>query len=63
MQESLRIAFIKEQYETRLQELTQQLYVSKNNGEDMFWKLQDSVDELENKKKSEASYLKRNKEH
>ncbi|XP_057490342.1 uncharacterized protein LOC130776214 isoform X2 [Actinidia eriantha] len=62
VQESLRIAFIKEQYETRLQELRQQLYVSKKHGEDMLWKLQDSVDELENKKKSEASHLKRNEE-
>ncbi|GFY85792.1 hypothetical protein Acr_04g0005300 [Actinidia rufa] len=62
VQESLRIAFIKEQYETRLQELRQQLYVSKKHGEDMLWKLQDSVDELENKKKCEASHLKRNEE-
>ncbi|GFY85813.1 hypothetical protein Acr_04g0005510 [Actinidia rufa] len=62
VQESLRIAFIKEQYETRLQELRQQLYVTKKHGEDMLWKLQDSVDELENKKKSEASHLKRNEE-
>ncbi|PSS31670.1 Sporulation-specific protein [Actinidia chinensis var. chinensis] len=62
VQESLRIAFIKEQYETRLQELRQQLSVSKKHGEDMLWKLQDSVDELENRKKSEASHLKRNEE-
>ncbi|GFZ10004.1 hypothetical protein Acr_21g0006030 [Actinidia rufa] len=62
VQESLRIAFIKEQYETSLQELRQQLSVSKKHGEDMLWKLQDSVDELENRKKSEASHLKRNEE-
>ncbi|XP_052201388.1 uncharacterized protein LOC127807523 [Diospyros lotus] len=62
MQESLRIAFIKEQYETRLQELRHQLSVSTKHGEEMLWKLQDSLDELENRKKSEASYLKRNEE-
>ncbi|KAI7980926.1 hypothetical protein LOK49_Contig92G00018 [Camellia lanceoleosa] len=61
MQESLRIAFIKEQYETRMQELRQQL-ISKKHGEEILWKLQDSIDEIENRKKSEASHLKRNEE-
>lgn len=62
MQESLRIAFIKEQYETKLQELKQQLSISKKHSEEMLWKLQDAIDEVESKKKSEASHLKRNEE-
>jgi hypothetical protein len=62
MQESLRIAFIKEQYETRLQELKQQLSISKKHSEEMLWKLQDAIDEIENRKKSEASHLKKNEE-
>ncbi|XP_058220413.1 uncharacterized protein LOC131330747 isoform X3 [Rhododendron vialii] len=62
MQDTLRIAFIKEQYENRLQELRQQLSVCKKHGEEMLWKLQDSVDELEKRKKSEASHLKTNEE-
>ncbi|OMO85758.1 hypothetical protein CCACVL1_10013 [Corchorus capsularis] len=62
MQESLRIAFIKEQYETRLQELKHQLAVSKKHSEEMLWKLQDAIDEIENRKKSEASHLKKNEE-
>ncbi|KAL4311438.1 hypothetical protein GQ457_01G027690 [Hibiscus cannabinus] len=62
MQESLRIAFIKEQYETRLQELKHQLAVSKKHSEEMLWKLQDAIDEIDNRKKTEASYLKKNEE-
>ncbi|KAK2999473.1 hypothetical protein RJ639_023412 [Escallonia herrerae] len=62
MQESLRIAFIKEQYETRLQELRQQLSISRRHGEEMLLKLQDTVDETEKMKKSEASNLKKNEE-
>ncbi|KAK8538743.1 hypothetical protein V6N13_009124 [Hibiscus sabdariffa] len=62
MQESLRIAFIKEQYETRLQELKHQLAISKKHSEEMLWKLQDAVDDIENRKKSEVSHLKRNEE-
>ncbi|XWS15052.1 hypothetical protein CRYUN_Cryun35bG0061300 [Craigia yunnanensis] len=62
MQESLRIAFIKEQYETRLQELKHQLAVSKRHSEEMLWKLQDAIDDIENRKKSESSHLKRNEE-
>ncbi|XP_039071458.1 restin homolog isoform X2 [Hibiscus syriacus] len=62
MQESLRIAFIKEQYETRLQELKHQLAVSKKHSAEMLWKLQDAIDEVDNRKKTEASYLKRNEE-
>ena len=61
-QESLRIAFIKEQYENKLQEVRRQLSISKKHGEDMLWKLQDAVDELENRKKCEVSLLKRNEE-
>ncbi|XP_027334384.1 GRIP and coiled-coil domain-containing protein 2 isoform X2 [Abrus precatorius] len=62
MQESLRIAFIKEQYETKLQELKQQLSLSKKHSEEMLWKLQDAIDETENRKKSEASHIKINEE-
>ncbi|XP_060672956.1 uncharacterized protein LOC107406826 [Ziziphus jujuba] len=62
MQESLRIAFIKEQYETKIQELKHQLSISKKHSEEMLWKLQDAIDEVESKKKSEASHLKRNEE-
>lgn len=60
--ESLRIAFIKEQYETKLQEMRQQLSISKKHAEEMLWKLQDAIDEVENRKKSEASRVKRNEE-
>ncbi|CAJ1974152.1 unnamed protein product [Sphenostylis stenocarpa] len=62
MQESLRIAFIKEQYESKLQELRHQLSLSKKHSEEMLWKLQDAVDETENRKKSEASQIKINEE-
>ncbi|KAF7829900.1 restin-like protein [Senna tora] len=62
VQESLRIAFIKEQYETKLQELKQQLSLSKKHGEEMLWKLQDAIDDIEKRKKSEASHIKRNEE-
>ncbi|CAI9777978.1 unnamed protein product [Fraxinus pennsylvanica] len=62
MQDSLRIAFIKEHYETKIQELKQQLSISKKHGEEMLMKLQDSIDEIENRKKSEAVNLKRNNE-
>ncbi|XP_030485454.2 uncharacterized protein LOC115702132 [Cannabis sativa] len=61
-QESLRIAFIKEQYETKLQEMKQQLSISKKHSEEMLWKLQDAINDVENRKKSEASHLKRNEE-
>ncbi|XVF39466.1 hypothetical protein PTKIN_Ptkin01aG0037100 [Pterospermum kingtungense] len=62
MQESLRIAFIKEQYETRLQELKHQMAVSKRHSEEMLWKLQDAIDDVDNRKKSESSLIKRNEE-
>ncbi|KAH6827871.1 hypothetical protein C2S53_015793 [Perilla frutescens var. hirtella] len=62
VQDSLRIAFIKEQYETTVQELKQKLAVSKKHGEEMLMKLQDSIDEIENRKKSEAVSLKKNEE-
>ncbi|KAL9275774.1 hypothetical protein AKJ16_DCAP16448 [Drosera capensis] len=60
--ESLRIAFIKEQYEGKLQGLRQQISISKKHGEEMLCKLQDAVDQLEKTKKSEASQIKRNEE-
>ncbi|GMN45261.1 hypothetical protein TIFTF001_014449 [Ficus carica] len=62
VQESLRIVFIKEQYETKLQELKLQLSISKKHGEEILMKLQDAIDELENRRRSEASHSKRNEE-
>ncbi|XP_050376723.1 COP1-interactive protein 1 [Argentina anserina] len=62
MHESLRIAFIKEQYEIKLQELNQQLVISKKHCEEMLWKLQDAINEVDNRKKSEATHVKRNEE-
>ncbi|GFP94670.1 hypothetical protein PHJA_001611400 [Phtheirospermum japonicum] len=61
-QDSLRIAFIKEQCETQVQELKQQVSISKKHGEEMLLKLQDAIDEIENRKKSEAMSLKKNEE-
>ncbi|KAL8144281.1 hypothetical protein V2J09_017313 [Rumex salicifolius] len=61
-QESLRIAFIKEQYETKVQELRQQLSISRKHGEEMLMKLQDAIDEVEKRRKTEASHLKRTEE-
>ncbi|KAL1547051.1 myosin-10-like [Salvia divinorum] len=62
MQDSLRVAFIKEQYETKNQELKQQLSMSKKHGEEMLMRLQDAIDEIETRKKSEAVSLKKNEE-
>ncbi|KAJ0987382.1 hypothetical protein J5N97_005738 [Dioscorea zingiberensis] len=59
MQDSLRIAFIKEQYETKLQELKNQLYGSKKHAEEMLYKLQDALDEIESGKKREVSFVKK----
>ncbi|CAN6466017.1 unnamed protein product [Victoria cruziana] len=53
-QESLRIAFIREQCETKLQELKTQLHLSRKHGEELLLKLQIALDELEARKKSEA---------
>ncbi|KAL3640770.1 hypothetical protein CASFOL_015738 [Castilleja foliolosa] len=60
--ESLRIAFIKEQCETQVQELKQQVSISKKHSEEMLLKLQDAIDEIENRKKSDAMSLKKNEE-
>ncbi|CAN4116333.1 unnamed protein product [Withania somnifera] len=62
MQESLRIVFIKEQYESKFQELKQQVSISKKHGEDMLLKLQDALDEIESRKRSEALHLKKNED-
>ncbi|OAY71397.1 intracellular protein transport protein USO1 [Ananas comosus] len=59
VEESLRIAFIKEQYETKIQELKNQLYVSKRYTEEMLLKLQNALDEVETGKKNEISLAKR----
>ncbi|PIA48008.1 hypothetical protein AQUCO_01400535v1 [Aquilegia coerulea] len=62
VQESLRMVFIREQCETKLQELRNQLYVSKRHGEEMLLKLQDALSEVENRRKGEVSHIKRNEE-
>ncbi|XP_020696391.1 early endosome antigen 1 isoform X1 [Dendrobium catenatum] len=61
-QESLRIAFIKEQYESKIHELKNQCFVSRKYAEEMLMKLQNSLDDNEKRKKSEASLAKRNEE-
>ncbi|KAL1216270.1 hypothetical protein V5N11_016889 [Cardamine amara subsp. amara] len=61
-QESLRIIFIKEQYETKLQDLQHQLTMSKKHGEEILMKLQDAIDENEARKKAESSHFKKTKE-
>ncbi|XP_072973248.1 uncharacterized protein [Typha angustifolia] len=58
-QESLRIVFIKEQYESKIQELKNQLYVSAKYAEEVLLKLQNTLDEVERGKKNEASLAKR----
>ena len=58
----MRIIFIKEQYDTKLQELQYQLTMSKKHGEEILMKLQDAIDENEARKKAESSQLKRSKE-
>ncbi|CAA7401748.1 unnamed protein product [Spirodela intermedia] len=60
--ESLRVAFIKDQCEIKVQELQSQLDISKKHGEDILMKLQNALDEVELRKKSEASHVKRNEE-
>ncbi|XP_038985946.1 myosin-11-like isoform X1 [Phoenix dactylifera] len=59
IQESLRIAFIKEQYESKLQELRNQLYISKKYAEEMLLKLENALNEVENRKKNEFALAKR----
>ncbi|XP_042408200.1 sporulation-specific protein 15-like isoform X1 [Zingiber officinale] len=58
-QESLRIAFIKEQYESKIQELKNQSFVSKKYAEEMLLKLQNALDEVESRKKTEVSLVKK----
>lgn len=62
LQESLRMAFIREQCETKVQELRNQLYASKKHGEEMLLKLQDALNEVEDRRKEESSYVKKNEE-
>ncbi|KAG8091434.1 hypothetical protein GUJ93_ZPchr0012g21146 [Zizania palustris] len=59
MQESLRIAFIKEQYETKVQELKGQVFISKKYAEEMLLKLQSALDEVETGRKNEIALAKR----
>ncbi|KAF3320378.1 N-terminal C2 in EEIG1 and EHBP1 [Carex littledalei] len=57
--ESLRIVFIKEQYESKIQELKNQIGVSKKNAEEMLVKLQNALDDVETGKKNEIALAKR----
>lgn len=59
-QESL--IFMREQCESKVQDIRNQLFVSKKHGEEMLMKLQDALNEVENRRKSEASHIKRNEE-
>ncbi|KAL6884631.1 hypothetical protein ACP4OV_010567 [Aristida adscensionis] len=59
MQDSLRIAFIKEQYESKVQELKGQVFVSKKYAEEMLLKLQSALDEVETGRKNEIALAKR----
>ncbi|KAI3996346.1 hypothetical protein MKX01_026814 [Papaver californicum] len=61
-QESLRMVFMRDQCETKVQEMRNQILISKKHGEEMLFKLQDALSEVENLKKSEASQIKRNEE-
>ncbi|KAH9295197.1 hypothetical protein KI387_038785, partial [Taxus chinensis] len=56
IQESLRIAFIREQFEVKEQEILNELGMSKRHGENLLSKLQDTVEELEIQKNSETHY-------
>ncbi|XP_078444866.1 sporulation-specific protein isoform X2 [Wolffia australiana] len=60
--ESLRVAFIREKFESRVHDLQLQLDISKKHEEDLLLKLQNAVDEVELRKKSEASQARVNEE-
>eukprot|EP01018_Ginkgo_biloba_P038030 Gb_27516 [translate_table: standard] len=62
MQDSLRIAFIKEQCEAKEQELLTQLVLSKKHGEELFLNLQEAWRELEVRNEREMQYTRRNEE-
>ncbi|XP_057864383.2 uncharacterized protein LOC131072267 isoform X2 [Cryptomeria japonica] len=62
VQESLRIAFIREQFEAKEQELMNQLEMSKRHGEDLMSKLQDRMKELEIQKSNEIQYREKTEE-
>nr|GEX51461.1 hypothetical protein [Tanacetum cinerariifolium] len=51
--ESLRLAFIKEQYQAKIQDLKQQLSVTKKYNEEMLFKLQNALEEMDSMKKSD----------
>ncbi|KAJ6817577.1 nucleoporin nup211 [Iris pallida] len=55
-QESLRIALIKEQCESKLEEVKSQLCASKRYAEEMLLKLQNALDEVESRKKKRGSF-------
>jgi chromosome segregation ATPase len=57
--ESLRIVFIREQYESKIQELKNHIGVSEKYAEEMLVKLQTALDEVETGKKNETALAKR----
>ncbi|KAE8728297.1 F-box and Leucine Rich Repeat domains containing protein, putative isoform 3 [Hibiscus syriacus] len=59
---SIHLKELQDKADAELQELKHQLAISKKHSEEMLWKLQDAIDDIENRKKSEASHLKRNEE-
>lgn len=60
LRDSLRIAFIKEQCESKLQEMKSQLVSCQKYAEEMLLKLQNALDEIETSKRNEASLAKIN---
>lgn len=60
MQESLRMAFVKEQCESEVQDLGNQLNASKMHGNELLLKLQNTLDEMEALKKNEVSHFRNN---
>lgn len=61
-QESLRIALIREQYESKEQDFAKQLNILNQHREELLLKLQDTLKELEMRTKSETHYMKKNEE-
>lgn len=61
-QESLRIALIREQYESKEQDFAKQLNILNQHREELLLKLQDTLTELEMRTKSETHYMKKTEE-
>lgn len=61
-QESLRIALIREQYESKEQDFAKQLELLNQHREELLLKLQDTLKDLEMRTKSETHYMKKAEE-